>query len=447
MSNLLTRIFNGKTEQELSTIKQELTEVRKELSEQTINGGSGIYGTVNFTSSDSYTQSKAMKLAVAYRCVNVISDSIAVMEINNFITRNNWKQKQTNNLFNLLNIAPNKFMSAYTFKKHLVQNVLLSGNAYILIRRDSQDNINELILLDPATVQVVSMNNDIFYNVISSSYYNLPAVEAKVYDKSDIIHILNFSLNNFVGVSTLVYANLVLGTAYSSEVQANNFFTSNNVLTGLVVPVAGNSLSPKQADEAKKQLIKNVAENTAGGNSFIVLGDGLDYKPIQSSPRESMLIENREFSGLQVAQFFGVTPSKVFLDKKLNETNTEQQQLEFLNSTLLPLMEKIEIEMFRKLFVPVEYSFTDLKFNVNSLLRLDKNTQADVHQKYFQLCVYTTNEIRSELDCDYPVTGGNRPMILQNAQPLDNILNDVKANINGGNNNNNNTNNNNNGQQ
>jgi HK97 family phage portal protein len=422
MPNILDRVYNTffKSEQP--------TEQRAELSEQvSVNP---IAGTLNFSTLDTYTQSKSMKLSACFRCVNVVSDGIAIMEFNNYIKKaNGWKQKQYNTLYALLNIKPNEFMNAFTFKKQLVQNLLMSGNAYILIKRDSQDNIYELILLEPSTVQVILMNGDIFYNVISTSYFNLPLIKAGVYNKADIIHIMNFSLNNFVGISTLNYANLVLGTAYSAEMQANNYFSSNNILTGILKPSAGNNLTEKKAKAAKEAFLANLNSINTGGASLIVLDSGLDYQPIQTNPKQAMLNESRELSALQICQFFGVPPQKVFLDKRNVASTNEAQQIEFLNSTLLPLVEKIEAEFYSKLVLPIDYDTVEIKADVTNLLRLNASEQAAVFTSLYNIGAITSNEIRDKMDCDKPVKGGDRAFINQDMQPLDNILNDVKANM------------------
>lgn len=408
-------IFNRKPK-----IAEPIVEQREELSQQ-FNSFNPIYGTLNFTSFNSYTQTKSLKLSAVFRCIDLISNDIAVMEINNFLIKGKWKQKQKNTLYNLLNVQPNQYMSSFTFKKQMVVNMLMMGNAYILIRRDSNDEVNELVLLDPNTVQVLAINGEIKYNVISASYYNLPLVKPQVYDKSDIIHIMNFSLNNFVGVSTLVYGDLVMGTAYSSEVQANNYFTSNNILSGILRPTAGSHLTKLKADEAKAAFLANLNNGiNTGSNSIIVLDSGLEYQSIQTSPKDSMLIENREFSALQICQLFGCPPNKIFLDKRNIASNNEAQQIEYLNSNLLPLIEKIEAEMFRKLVLPVDYDKVELKADVTNLLRLQASEQADVYVKLFGMGAITTNEIRLKNDADYPVVGGNDAYISTNLQKLSN---------------------------
>jgi HK97 family phage portal protein len=419
MPTFLEKFFN-------TTPKEDKPEERSILTNENFNN---LYGILNIGGKDTYTNGRSLNIAVAFRCIDLISNSIAVLEFNNFSKKGNWNQKQYNKLYELLNIAPNKFMSAFTFKKQMVQYVLANGNAYILIKRDSNtDEINQLILLDPNTVQVLAVNGEIVYNVVSTSYYNLPLVTPNVYNKYDIIHIKNYSLNGFVGISTLDFASMVLNTAFNSEVTANNFFKSNNILTGILKPSAGARLTEEKAKQAKDAFLKNLNSSiNTNGASIIVLDSGLDYQSIQTNPKDSALIENRKFSGLQICEFFGVPPTKAFLDERINTRNNEQEQIEFLNSTLLPLIEKIESEIYYKVVLPVDYSTTDFKADVSNLLRLQATEQASVWTSLFNLGAIQTNEIREKLDMDNPVKGGNRSYVSQNIQPLDQNLNDIKA--------------------
>jgi HK97 family phage portal protein len=381
-----------------------------------------ILGTLNLYNSNNYSESKALKLSTVYRAVNVISDSVAILNLDNYLYKDNWKYKEQNTLHFLLNIQPNSLMSAYTFKKLMVQNILLKGNAYILIKRDKKHNPIELTLLDSDQVQVYLSDGNLKYKDQSTN---------QTYDQSDIVHIQNYSLNGLIGVSTLTYASLSLSTSYASESHANNFFSGGGALAGLLRPIAGVNLTKDKATAAKRNFVNALNSDLGGAsNSIVVLDSGLEYQQITVSPKDAQLLESRQFNSLAISQFFGVPLSKLFDKSNTSYSSAEAEQIDFLNSTLLPLLEKIENEFYRKLFLPIDYSKTELRFEVSNLLRLDANTQADVYTKYFNLGVMTTNEIREKINSPYPVKGGNRAFVLQNAQPLDNILNDIKNNKN-----------------
>lgn len=406
--NIIQRLFNNKKDEKRGYLTD-------------LTNYNPLVGSINLLNGSNYAESKSLKISAVYRAVNVIGDSVAVLPLDTYRYKDNWKYKEYNQLWNLLNIAPNSNMSASTMKKMIVQNILLKGNCYIYINRDTSNNIQSLELLDSSDVQVVLVNGFKKYQQISTT---------RLFDDFDIIHIMNYSVNGLVGVSTLSYASMSLATAYNSEEYASNFFAGGGAMAGILKPIAGTTLNDEKAEKLKNSITDKLSANVDGGvsNSIIVLGAGVEYQPISISPKDAQLLESRQFNILSIAQWFGVPPAKLFDLSKATYASAEASQIDFLNSTLLPLLEKIENEIYRKIYLPVEYATTELKFDVQNLLRLDQNTQADVFTKYINSGIMTVNEVRERLNLNFPAVGGNRLFIGQNLQPLDNILNDIKNN-------------------
>ncbi len=364
-----------------------------------------------------YTDSKALRLSAVYRAVNVISDAIASMPINVYKYEGNWKKKQYDNLYYLLNVQPNKTLNAFTFKKLLITHLKLSGNAYIYIERTIKNEIKSLNIINPTRVKVtVDANGNKVY-----------LVDNEIVNSDNIIHLINISLDGIIGKSTLEYARTILSGDFYVDQHNKSFFAGGGALNGILTPKDGVFLSEEQAKDAKNAFINQTNPINGGKlNSVVVLSAELDYKPISLSPKDAQLLETKEFNLLSIAQFFGVPLSKLFYTKSNKYNTVEAEQLDFLNSTILPLIEQIEVELYRKIILPSDWDKYEIKFDVANLLRLDANSQAEVYTKYINIGALTPNEVREKLDADYPVTGGNRAFVQQNLQPLDNILNDIK---------------------
>lgn len=381
-----------------------------------------IFGTLRFSSAGNYTAAKATKLSTVFRCVNLLSDSIASLPINPYTFIGGWKAiNYDDGKFNLLNVQPNPFMSSFIFKKLIVVYLLLRGNAYILIERTNTGKILSLNLLHPDFVNVQIVNGDIKY------LYSLAPSGAGIYDKSQIIHLMNYTIDGIIGISTLQYAADSLGIAYASEAHASNFWKSGGNMSGILRPVAGASMTSKQATAAKTALVAQLSSDLGGSsNSVVVLGDGLEYQAISVNPKDSQLIESRQFNVNEICRFFGVPPSLAFSESGKFST-AEQQGLDFLNNSLTPLIEKLESEMFRKLYLPSEWNTSELKFDVENIMRLDATSRADYYSKLFQVGGLTTNEIREKLNSAFPVKGGNRAFIQVNVQPTDALISEQVA--------------------
>jgi len=379
-----------------------------------------ILGTLTYGTAGTYSAAKATKLSTVYRCVNLLSDSIASLPINPYTFKGDWKSIDfTDGKFNILNVQPNPFMSAFMFKKMIIVHLLLRGNAYVFIERSKTGRVLSLTLMNPDLMNVLVQDNDI-------KYFYSP--NAATYDKSQIIHLMNYTMDGIVGISTLQYAANSLGIAYSSEEHAGNFWKSGANLSGILRPVAGASLNPKQAAAAKAKFQEQTNSDLGGtSGSVVVLGDGLEYQPISINPKDSQLIETRAFNVQEICRFFGVPPSLAFSETGKFST-AEQQSLDYLNNSLTPLIEKIESEMFRKLYLPSEWDASELKFDVENIMRLDAVSRADYYMKMFQVGAYTPNEIREKTNAQFPTKGGNRNFIQVNMQPVDALISEQAGN-------------------
>lgn len=373
---------------------------------------SPVLGNLSFSTFNSYTSSKALKLSTVYRCVNLLSDSIASLPLYPYRYKENWKYIVEDNLYNVLNVQPNPLQGRYTFLKEMIVNMLMKGNAYVLITRMKDGTVERLNILDSDDIEVVLVNDEIKY--VSKS-------TKKVYDNSQIIHIMNYTVNGMVGVSTLTYAAETLTISYESEQHTKNFFSAGASLSGILSPKDGVNLTKDRASRAKQDFINSLNSDLGGtSGGVVVLDSGLQYQPISISPEQSQLIQSRQYNVIDICRYFNVPPALAF-DQNGKYATSEQQMLDFLNGTLTPMLEKIENEMFRKLFTQSEWLESDLRFDAENLLRLDATTRATYYTQMFNLGAYSTNEIREKINAKYPVQNGNKHFIQVNLQPLDNL--------------------------
>lgn len=382
------------------------------------NIGNLLYGGSSFNSE------RSMNLSTVYRCVNVISDSIAQLNIDVYrIDSNGYKVKDYNhNLYSVLN-RPNERMSRYTFVSLLIQSMLLTGNGYAYIIRDDKLNVKQLIFIPSSFVSIIMPNN-----VIDPVKYQING-ENKLIDAKDMLHFVNFSYDGINGISTIEFAKQTLGLAHDSEQHARNFFSGGCGIGGILK-------SSTMLGGGQKEKIKNdweLAHGSGKTNSVTVLEANLDFIPMTVNARDAQLLESRLFNTTLICQFFGVTPQKVFDYSKSSYSTLEQSNLSFMTDTISPMLQRIELELERKL---CGLEKIDIKFNVSELLRTDKSSQADYFSKMFQNGSMTINEIRKELDLPKLKDGDNN-FVQVNLQTLSNAVSpnpkdsqDIKEEIN-----------------
>ncbi len=360
------------------------------------------------------SRSQPMLLSAVYRCVDLISSGVAVLPLETYkLDSARFKSHYTSHpAYYLLNSEPNEHMTRYTFFKTLMTSVLLNGNGYAYIERDSKLRPTQLVYLPPSSVSIMWIIDS---KGIQRKRYKVAGFNDLV-EPRDIIHVLNFSYDGIIGVSTLTHARQTLGIATSSEEQAAEFLNSRACMSG-VLKVDGPRLSKEQKDEIYKTWDRRITDS--GGNSSIaILEHNMSYQPISISPKDSQLLESRQFNVVDICRFFSVSPVKAFDLTKSSYRTVEATQLDYLNDTALSVITKIEQEINRKVFLPSERGSVVAEFNTSVLLRTDKSAQSDYWKNMFYIGAATPNEVRREVNLPR-MENGDKAFVQVNVQPLD----------------------------
>lgn len=365
-----------------------------------------------------YSTNKAMLLSACYRCVEVISDSVAQLPLEPYrIDSQGYKIKFTTHpTYRLLNAEPNCKMTRFTFIKTLIVSTLLKGNGFAYIERDGEGNAKALHYIPSDLVTIIppkTLGDNIVYSVTGIS--NL--IEA-----CNMIHILNFSYDGITGISTLSHAKHTLGLASDSEAHASGFFKGGANLAGILT--VQSTLTTKQKEALKSSWQTAFSPQTGQPNGVAVLEGNMEFKPITVNPADAQLLETRQFNVVDICRFFGVSPVKAFDLSKSSYSTVEATNLSFLTDTLSPLLEKIELELERKLYKPSEKTKIDVRFDTSRILRADKQSLANYYSTLFNIGVVSCNEIRREIDLP-AVEGGDSHLVGCNLMSLNKVLQNV----------------------
>jgi HK97 family phage portal protein len=365
------------------------------------------------------SRSAPMLLSTVYRCVDLISDSIAVLPLETYrIDGKGFKTPhKTHPAYDLLDLEPNENMTRFTFFKTIMTSVLLTGNGYAYIERDKNMRPVQLIYIPSGQCSVVwVMNADGVrhkrYQVSSLDYKFTQLVEPK-----DIIHVLNFSYDGIIGVSTLNHARQTLGISTDSEAHAAGFFKSGGSVSG-IIKIEAPRITAEQKEQIYSEWESRTNPITGRPNGVIALSQGASYQPISISPKDSQLLESRQFNVIDICRFFSVSPVKAFDLSKSSYSTIEASQLAYLTDTALAIITKIELEINRKVFLPSERGHVKAEFNTSTLLRTDKAAQATYNREMFNIGAKTSNEVRRENNLP-PIEGGDSAFLQVNMQPIE----------------------------
>ncbi|MFT4168214.1 MAG: phage portal protein [Dysgonomonas sp.] len=361
------------------------------------------------------SRENAMLLSTVYRCVDVISDSVAQLPLETFsIDTEGFKRPFINHpIYSLMNDEPNEDMTRFTFFKTMVASILLRGNAYAYIERDFRGNTVQLIYLQDHQVSIEWILDT---DGVKRKRYRIVGFKELVEPK-DMIHFLNFSYDGIIGVSTLTHARQSLGIATDSEAHAAKFFKGGANMAGIMT-IEGTRVNTDQKQQNYDEWSKRTDPITGNSNGIVILEGNMKYQPISINPRDSQLLESRKFNVVDVCRFFSVSPVKAFDLTEANYSTVEATQLAFLTDTVAPILVKIELELQRKLFKNSEKGKVRIEFNTSGFLRADKAAQGTYLNAMFQIGAMTPNEIRRENNLP-KVEYGDNAFVQVNIQTLE----------------------------
>lgn len=324
---------------------------------------------------------RAQNLSSVYRCVDLISSTVANLPLNVlYIDKKGNTREQKNHRLN--KVFDNMVMTRYNFMKKLISDVLLKGNAYCYLKRNEQGDVVDIIYLEPSDVSV-NWNKQ-----KQELYYQIPFLsKVQKIEAFDIIHLQNNSNDGIHGQSVLSFAARQLQISHGAENSAKQIFQSGGQ------PARGvlSTLSPI----SKKQK-EDIANNwTQSQNGVLVLSGDMKYQPLSANAEEMQLLDSRKHNAIEICSFFGVPPELLGLGNK--SSNVEDLMNLFLINTIQNYISMIEHEFSRKMFSPQSQGKYKIDIDENNLLRLSKSQQASYYSTLLQNGCLSINECRSEL--------------------------------------------------
>ena len=371
MASIFYRLFGRKTEP-----------VKVEEDRSLLGGGMGL----GYNSISSYSNSQAMRLSAVYGCVNIISNSIALLDAKVIKDLDGKKIEVKDHPLNqILNLKPNDKYNHFNFVKLLFESLILRGNGYAYIERDEKLRVKALHLIDPDFVQPMPQDD-------GTVKYLVAGMKSAV-DSYNMIHLFLHVDNMMRGISVLKYADMALTGAFDAEKHSDQFFKSGAGLLGVL------KASAPLTNEQKRQVLESwrMSMNNVAGGGVAVIPQGLDFQSISVSPEDAQLLDARKYSTIQICQFFGVSPWKIFDYSHTSYNSLEQADLSFIQDTIMPYVRLFEDELSRKCFLPSEIGEVYVNYDFEVLLSADKKTEAEYFKTLLVNGVLTINDVRSKL--------------------------------------------------
>ena len=341
-----------------------------------------------------------------FAAVSRISNSLSAMPVRLY----KGPVRASNALADLVEFCPNPNMTACQFFRTMEACRCTSGNAYALKICDGQGRVTRLDILNPDRVRPVLDTDS------GELWYRISPDPERGQDRDwyvhnyYVLHTQFVSTGGYTGVSPISVLTDTLN--YAAEIQKFNAGLLEQGVNAQIVLSAPANLGKEQRERMISDFMDTYRETS--GN-ILLLESGVTAESLKLSPIDTKILEVEKITRSKVAMVYNLPPHLLGDYSNESYSSQEQQMLEFLSLTMLPIVTMYEAELNRALLTMRQrtagYHF---KFDLTSILRADASTQAEVDYKAVRSGWKTIDEIRAERNYP-PLPGGigNKAMISQ----------------------------------
>ena len=317
-----------------------------------------------------------------YAAVTRIANTVASIPVHVYKGR---ERQDTHSLEKLLNLSPNPSMSAYIFKQTMEAFRNTEGMAYALIIRNGLGEITRLDVLDPTRVRplIERDSREIWYDItLEGKTYPIPGYM--------VLALKHMSANGISGIRPL---DVLRGSLdYDAEVKEISLNQLDGINHGVMLEVPGQAL-----DETRKaQIVADFLDAyESSGQRVLVLEGGIKATTFNQSPVDAQLMDVERITRNRVATVYNLPPHMLGDYSDTSFSTAEQQMQEFLQLTIIPIVQQWEDELNRKLLSDADYKVGyRFRFDTDSLIRADMVAMANKYQMAIRGGWMRMNEVR-----------------------------------------------------
>lgn len=340
-----------------------------------------------------------------YAAVTRIANTVASIPVHVYKGR---ERQDTHPLEKLLNLSPNPSMSAYIFKQTMEAFRNTEGMAYALIIRDGLGEITRLDVLDPTRVRplIERDSREIWYDItLEGKTYPIPGYM--------VLALKHMSANGISGIRPL---DVLRGSLdYDAEVKEISLNQLDGINHGVMLEVPGQAL-----DETRKtQIVADFLDAyESSGQRVLVLEGGIKATTFNQSPVDAQLMDVERITRNRVATVYNLPPHMLGDYSDTSFSTAEQQMQEFLQLTIIPIVQQWEDELNRKLLNDADYKAGyRFRFDTDSLIRANMEAMANKYQMAIRGGWMKMNEVR-EREGLPPDPNGDELMCARDIIPL-----------------------------
>lgn len=343
-----------------------------------------LFGATPSLSGVSVNDRTAMGLSAVYRCVSLISGSIASLPLRTVVTALDGTTQTAASFLDDPG-GPNG-LTPFEWSEYMMVSLLLHGNAYFHKVYGGGGQLMWLTPIPPQCVGIEVKQGQKFYRV------QLVDNSSQLLTDADILHIPGISLDGVTGVSPLHIARNSFGSAIAGERTAARLFSNGLLASAIITPE--DELTDEQAIEVKAMMDRRMT-GEAHAHEPIVVNRRMKITPWSINPEQAEFLSSRAFAIDEVSRWYGVPPHLLGQTEKQTSfgAGLSEQNRGYAKYTLEPWTCRIEARLSRLLgpTLKAEYDF-------HSLVSPDPETEITLLIQQYQAGVLSLDEVRAILN-------------------------------------------------
>ena len=322
-------------------------------------------------SQDSISCEQALNIPAVARCVNLISETVSMIPIKLYreeITGGKRKTVEvTDSRCDLLNEDTKDTLDGAQFKKALVRDYLLNGNAYAYINKQ-RNSVKSLHYVDSKNITINQNFNPIFkdYNIL---------VHGQTYKPFDFLKILRATKDGARGSGIVEENGELLKVAYTTLKFEQNLVSTGGNKKGFIN--AKNRLTKEAIDSLKAAWYKFYSNND---ENVIILNEGLTFQEASNTSVEMQLNESKKSMSDSILELFGVP--------------TDWSWETFIKTAIMPILATFECSLNRDLLLEKEKKSFYFAFDTKEIIKGDIKTRFEAYKTALESNLMQIDEVR-----------------------------------------------------
>lgn len=351
---------------------------------------------------DAVNPNTAMGHGPVWQAINILAGDVGQLPIHVTRSRGNKIERYNDHPVEwLLAHEPNDFQTPATWKETMMSWCAQWGNGCSWVVRNNSGRASMVVPLLPDRTHPIDVEGEWWIETDFGDGQRLPL------PYEDVFHLPWLSEDGFWGVGPIQRCRNTIATGIALRKHGNKTF-ANGGRPGGALEIPGAAPTPEVMRERRAQLeaMHGGAENAG---KWLLLYNGTKFSQVAMNNEDAQWLEALDLDREFIASIFNLPPYKLgSMKNSSTRANTEQQNTDYLNTSLSRHLNKFREQVRRKMFTLGERQKgeVDVDWTYEAFLRADLAARGAYYAQAKTGEWMTTNEIR-RLEGLNPIKGGD----------------------------------------